>query len=351
MATGAMQAGVFLAPGRMGIQSRAVPEPAAGEALIRIRACGVCGSDLHLVHANPPIMPPGRILGHECSGTVERLGAGTTGLEVGQRVVVEPLRTCGTCVYCRSGQDSICRELQILGVHTDGAFAEYISVPARRVYPIPQELDFRTASLTEPIAVAVHGLRMGGFKPGQRILVLGAGAIGLAAVAVAKAWGAGEILLTARHPHQADMGRRLGADQVLSEKESTVEALVELGRQKPMELVVETVGGHANTLVLGGAAVAPAGTVLVLGLTFAPVPIDAFVLLHKEARLQWANCYHSRESGKADFLEAVQLLQQNRQLWSAMQTHCLPLKEIDRAIGLAGDKKSGSVKVTVMMEG
>jgi threonine dehydrogenase-like Zn-dependent dehydrogenase len=240
--------------------------------------------------------------------------------------------------------------VQIFGVHTDGAFADYISVPARRLYRIPGELDFRTASLVEPIAVAVHGLRVAGFQPGQRLLILGAGTIGLAVVAVARAWASGEILLTARHSHQAELGRSFGATRILSESESTQEALAALGRKEPLELVVETVGGRSNTLLLAGAALAPGGTVLVLGLTLAPVPIDAFTLLHKEARLQWANCYHSLKPGQSDFDESLRLLREHRSLFSQLLTHCMPLDRLDRAIALAADKRSGSVKVTVVME-
>jgi threonine dehydrogenase-like Zn-dependent dehydrogenase len=169
-------------------------------------------------------------------------------------------------------------------------------------------------------------------------------------VAVARALGAGEILLTARYPHQQELGKAFGATQVLTEEQSTVAALSALGEEKPIDMVVETVGGHANTLTLAGAALAPGGTVTVLGLSFEPVPIDVMPLVQKEATLQWANCYYHQRSGRSDFEEMLCLLQQNQSLWSAMLTHSIPFEEIPRAFQIAADKKSGSVKVTVMMD-
>jgi L-gulonate 5-dehydrogenase len=284
------------------------------------------------------------------AGTIAALGEGVSGYQTGEAVVVEPLLTCGVCNCCKNGWDSICPQMQILGVHTDGAFADYLCVPAHRLYRMPSEVDFRTASLTEPVAVAVHGLRRAQFQPGQRLLVLGAGVIGLSVVAVARAWGAGEILLTARHSHQAELGRRMGANVVLSEKESTLEALTALGLENPVDMVAETVGGKSNTLMLAGAALAPGGTVLVLGINFAPIPINAFSFLNKEARLQWSNCYYSRYPGGSDFAESLRLIREHRSVFGQMLTHCVPLEEVDRGAALASDKKSGSVKVTVMME-
>jgi threonine dehydrogenase-like Zn-dependent dehydrogenase len=205
------------------------------------------------------------------------------------------------------------------------------------------------AALAEPVAVAVHGLRLGGFQPGQRVLVLGAGTIGLATVGVARALGAGEVLLTARHKHQAERGEALGATRILTEREASVEALASLGASSPADLVVETVGGEAKTLVAAGAAVAPGGTVSVLGLFMGSAEIDPFPLLLKEVNLQWSNCY-SRSPAQADFQESVQLLQACAEDWSSLLTHSVPLDQIGDAFVLAGDKSSGAVKVTVVME-
>ena len=343
-----MNAGVYAGPDNIVIQTRPVPAPGPGEVLVRVRACGICGSDVIALHAEAAEMLSGTILGHEASGVVEAVGEGVSGYSGGERVLFEPLLTCGKCSFCASGRDALCRSLRILGVHADGAFAEYVVVPARRLYRIPDALDFRIASLTEPISVAVHGLRVGGFQKDMRVLVFGAGIIGLAAVAAARAWGAKEILLAVRYPHQAKLGRACGAAHVLTEDQSTASALDTLGKEKPIALVVDTVG-HADTLAAAGAAVEPGGTVVELGLGLAPVPIHGLTFLHKEARLQWANCYSTRASGQGDFEESMRLLQQDPVLWRSMMTDCVPLDEIRRGFELAANRRAGTVKVTVIM--
>jgi threonine dehydrogenase-like Zn-dependent dehydrogenase len=314
-----------------------------------VRACGLCGSDLHVVHNPVPLLAPGTVMGHEIAGTVDALGEGVDGYSAGEAVVIEPLRTCGTCQWCRIGRDSICPSMQLFGIHADGGFADYITVPARRLYRIPADLPFNLAALAEPVAVAVHGLRMGHFRPDSRVLVLGAGTIGLAVTAVARMWGAGEILLTARYPHQVRLGRALGASEVMLDKDATLEAMASIGKSRPAELVVETVGGGANTLLAAGAALAQGGVVSVLGVFMSPVPIDGFALFFKEATLQFSNCY-SRAPGKVDFDEAIRLLRENAGVWSSLLTHSVSLDEFESAFALASDKSQGAVKITVMTE-
>ena len=344
-----MRAGVYLGPGQVDLESREIPQPGPGEIRVRVRACGLCGSDLHLVHLPVPLMAPGTTMGHEIAGTVDAIGEGVSGWETGASVVVEPLHSCGRCSYCLAGRDSICRDFQCYGIHRNGGFADFVTVPARRVFRFPDALNFRLAALAEPVAVAIHGLRLGGFRPNQRVLVLGAGPIGLAVSAVARAWGAREVLLTARHAHQAEIGRRVGATHAFMEKEASVEALGELGRERSIDLVVETVGGNADTLQSACAAVAPGGTVAVLGVFLGPVAIDGFSSFLKETCFQWSNCY-SRKPGLVDFEESVRLLGEHGASWSSLLTHAVPLDEIRRAFEIAGDKSSGAAKVTILPE-
>ena len=129
---------------------------------------------------------------------------------------------------------------------------------------------------------------------------------------------------------------------------STASALELLGKEKPLGLVVDTIG-HAETFAAAGAAIEPGGTIVELGLPHAPVPINGLALLHKEARLQWANCYSTRASGQSDFEESMRLLQQDPALWCSVLTDCVPLNEIRRGFELAANRKAGTVKVTVMM--
>jgi threonine dehydrogenase-like Zn-dependent dehydrogenase len=163
----------------------------------------------------------------------------------------------------------------------------------------------------------------------------------------ARAMRAGEVWITARYPHQAEVARRLGATGVLTEAEASRENLDRLGRSHPIDLVVETVGGGADTINDGAAAVRPGGAVAVLGFFLGGIKLEPLPLLMKEVSLVWSYCYHHGEES-ADFSDAVQFLSRERELASLLTTASVPLDEIDHAFALASDKKQGIVKVTVL---
>ncbi|MDB4433171.1 alcohol dehydrogenase catalytic domain-containing protein [bacterium] len=319
-------------------------EPGPGEVRVRMRACGICGSDLHMFHHG--LWPPGLTPGHEITGEVDAVGDGVEGFSGGECVVVEPLRSCGDCRECRAGLDAICREMEFLGITCDGGLADYVTVPVRRLFPVPADLDPALAALAEPMAVAVHGLQRGALAEGQRVLVLGAGSVGLLTVTAALALGAGEVWISARHPHQAELAAKLGAERVFTELQASPGNLDRIGRESPIDLVVETVGGHADTMRSAVAAVRPGGAISVVGVFLGDVAFDALPVLLKETSLLWSNCYaHPRED--ADFETAIRLVDEGREALAAVTTHAVPLGEIGKAFALASDKKVGAVKVTV----
>ncbi len=321
------------------------PEPAAGEVRVRVRACGLCGSDLHLRNAG--FVRRGVAPGHEFAGAVDAVGAGVAGLAPGDAVAVEPLRSCGRCDECRRGLDALCPEGQLLGVHAHGGFAEYAVVPAERAYPVPAALEPRVAALAEPTAVVVRGLRRGGFAPGMRVLVLGAGTVGLLGALAARGLGAGEVWISARHASQAARARELGATRVLGEGEAGPGELARAGRDAPIDLVLETVGGTADTLNAAGAAVRRGGAVVVIGMFLAPVRLETLPLLVKEATLAWSYCY-GRGADPSDFAAATRLLADQREPAARLTTHAVPLAEAGRAFDLAADRKGGAIKVSVI---
>lgn len=315
---------------------------------MRLEACGICGSDLHFLHGG--LIRPGQTPGHEMAGRIEALGRGVTDLSVGQPVAVEPLESCGQCRPCRAGMDSICRAMRIHGIHGAGGLAEQIVVAAARAYPLAADLDPAVAALTEPVAVAVHGLARGGFEKGQRVLILGAGAVGLVTLVAARSLGAGEIWITARHAHQADRARALGADRVIDERDATANELDRLGRETDIDLAVETVGGTADTLVDAAAAVRPGGSISVLGLFMQTPALSPFALLQKELSLCWSNCYHRPRGQTPDFRIAADVVDRERERLATLITHRVPLREIDTAFARAADKRAGALKVSVLID-
>ena len=340
-----MRAARAAGPRRFEVRDVPLPECGPEQVRVRIEACGICGSDLHRYHAGQ--MPSDHTPGHEIAGVIDAVGSGVSVISPGTQVVIEPLRSCGACEYCRSGRDSICPDVQLYGWHLDGGLAEYVAVPQHRAYPVAADLRPEVAALAEPVAVSIHGLKRGGFEPGQRVLVLGAGAIGQVTLLCARALGAGEVWMTARYAQQAEAARALGAKRVLTEEEASIGQLEGLGRSSAFDLVVETVGGQADTLKAACAAARPGGVVSVLGVFMDAPALDPMQALMKELDLCWSNCYHRSLDGPADFEAAARLVDTERESLAHLTTHQLPLSEVDRAFAIAADKKSGSVKVSV----
>ena len=182
-----MKAIVLVEPGKFVIEERPVPEPGPGEALIRVKVAGLCGSDLHGFRGTQPFITYPRVMGHEFSGEIAALGPGYKGpFQEGDRVVVDPVVNCGRCYACRTGNHNVCREVQVLGVHRDGAFAEYLTVRTDRIHKIPAGLDFSTAALIEPLSIGAEANRRASVRDGDQVVIIGAGPIGLVSLLIAK---------------------------------------------------------------------------------------------------------------------------------------------------------------------
>jgi 2-desacetyl-2-hydroxyethyl bacteriochlorophyllide A dehydrogenase len=313
------------------------PRPGPGEVLIRVRVCGICGSDLHFYHGAFPAAP-GVPPGHEYAGEVATLGEGVTGVEIGERVAIEPLRYCRECAYCRTGQYQLCPNRVLMGTFYPGAMAEYVPVPAYGLYRLPDNVDFEVGALAEPLAVAVHGLHLVDLNIGEKVLVMGSGTIGLLAVMAARAAGAGEILATYRHEHQGQAALVAGATQVLKNGET--------GRLEAVDVVVETVGGTAPTLSQALGIVRPGGRVSVLGVFTQPAQINALGLMLKEARIVGAITY-CRPGMHSDFDVALRILAAEPERARTLITHRFPLVEAAKAFRTASDKSSGCLKVQI----
>lgn len=339
-----MRAAVVQGPGALAVESRDLPEPGPGQARVRLLACGICGTDLHFFHSG--FWPAGHVPGHEMFGEVDALGEGVGGVAPGDRVAIEPIEACGACPACRAGRANICPQTRLYGIHAPGGFAEAICAPAGRLFRVAERLPPEIAALAEPMAVALHGVRRSGLSRGERVLVLGAGTIGLLSVLAARSAGAGEVWLVARHPHQAELGAALGANRVLREAEGEPGALATLGGDAPIDRVVETVGGSADTLRAAAAAIRPGGSISVLGVFMGDVAVPGLPMLVKEGALFWSNCYEHGRDG-SDFADATALLDAERDALSALTTASVALDEITRGFEIASDRRAGAVKVTV----
>ncbi|MBL9060803.1 MAG: alcohol dehydrogenase catalytic domain-containing protein, partial [Mangrovicoccus sp.] len=198
-------------PGRLSLVTRPRPVRGAGEVLVRIRHVGVCGTDFHIFAGKHPFLQYPRVMGHELSGTVEE----ADDLAPGTPVYIVPYLSCGTCAACRKGLSNACRTIRVLGVHTDGGMAEYLSVPAANVIPAGN-VPLADAAMIEFLAIGAHGVKRGGIGPQDRVLVTGAGPIGMSAIFFAKTRGAHVTVMDPRADRLAFASTALDGDAVLA---------------------------------------------------------------------------------------------------------------------------------------
>lgn len=320
------------------IRDTGKPSPGPGEVLLRVRACGICGTDLHYYEGTFPYSRK-RTPGHEFAGEVAELGEGVTRFAVGDRVAVEPLRRCNECVNCTSGRYHICEKNSLATDTSQGALAEYIVVPAYCLYRLPDDVDFEIAALTEPLAVCVHGLHMVDLRAGEKVLVLGSGTIGLMSTLAAFAAGC-EVITTYRHDHQGEAALALGASRIVRESETA-------GLEKEgIDVVVETIGGTAPTLQQGMGIVRAGGRVCVLGVFSQPQPINALGLVLKDIRMAGGITY-CRPGAHSDFDNAINILRVHGERARKAISHKFSLEDGAKAFATAADKSTKSLKVQV----
>lgn len=328
--------------GRIAVREIESRPPGPDEIRVRIERCGVCGSDLHCFRGHAPLPPV--CPGHEMSGIVDAVGSATSGIREGDRVAVEPLHRCGQCRHCRAGSYHLCGRLGLCGVTEPGGMATRLVVPAVTAFPLPAGVDFELGALAEPTAVAVHAARLGGVTQGSKVLVLGAGTIGLVAAVAARHLGASYVAIGARHPQQKRLAESLGVDEVLDPSN------LRSAGEKP-DVVIETVGGRATTVADGMLAVARGGTVVVVGL-FEETPVfDPGVMVMKEVRLVGSMVYNRPPGRAADFEVALECLSAHAASMRGLVTHTFALGDVQRAFETAADKTSGAVKVMLAPQG
>lgn len=289
--------------------------PGQGE-LISMRAVGICASDLSYLSFGSQV-----ILGHELVG--QRAD--------GSIVAVEGLYGCGNCAHCLEGRYNLCDQAaqKALGMFNDGGMTEQFRAPAERLVELPEGLDVTSGSLVEPASVAWHGARVAGTKAGLRVAVVGAGSVGMLAVAAAQAQGADEVSLESRYDHQKELGKRLGATQPSGVYDVVIEA-----------------GGSASALQRSVDLLAPGGTVAILGVHYGSLDVSYLLMLSKEAKLIASMGYCSHEGGR-DMQQAAEMLTARREIADVLITHRFPLEDAVEAFRVAADRKSGAIKVVV----
>lgn len=235
-----MKASRFLGNKTFAVTDLPTPHAGPGELVLRNQVCGVCGTDVHIYHGEPgsaDVNPP-VVLGHEYSGEVVEVGEGVTGFAVGDHVTVDPNIYCGHCAYCQNGKKQLCPSMEAIGVTRDGGFAQYSLIPASQAFKLEPTVPWEAAAMAEPLACCLHGIDLAGIQVGDKVCVVGGGAIGLLMVQLAKLSGASQIVLSEPNEKRRQVGLQLGANAALDPT-----------RPDAQEAFAQVLGGGANVVI------------------------------------------------------------------------------------------------------
>ncbi len=322
------------------------PDPGPGEVTVRVRAVGICGSDMHYYLeggcAGHPAMYPS-VLGHEPAGEVIEAGPGVEHLKRGDRVAIEPAITCGACEYCRAGRYNLCEKILFMGGRElPGLMRELATIPAANAMPIPDALSFAAAAVVEPLAVILHALELAPIEAGQTVAVMGAGPIGLLSAAVAHLSGAGRVIIADRLPHRLELARQLGADTTVHIDEQPVtDAILDLTGGRGAHLILDA-AGKPDSINAALRAVRPGGRVVLIGIPSESLTgLDLHAALGREATL-----IAQKRSNRNDHA-ALELLASGRIDAGKLVTHCFPLDRADRAFDTVARYADGVGKAVV----
>lgn len=287
----------LVAPSEFVVSEKPKPVPQSDEVLIKVSCCGICGSDVHGMDNSSGRRIPPMIMGHEASGVIEEVGAGVSDWSEGDRVSFDSMVYCGKCEHCDRGETNLCHERQVMGVSCqefkrDGAFAEWVVVPARILERMPEGLGFEEAAFTEPLAVALHAVNLVKVKPGERALVVGSGLIGLLVIQALKRAGAGEVVAVDMDRKRLDLALDLGATGAFTPGEDCGDEF---------DIAMEVVGA-APTLEKAVKSVRKGGRVGLVGNVVAEVPLALQWVVTREISLL-GSCAAAGETKEA--LEAI----------------------------------------------
>lgn len=235
-----MKASRFLGNKTFAVTDLPTPHAGPGELVLRNQVCGVCGTDVHIYHGEPgsaDVNPP-VVLGHEYSGEVVEVGEGVTGFAVGDHVTVDPNIYCGHCAYCQNGKKQLCPSMEAIGVTRDGGFAQYSRIPASQAFKLEPTVPWEAAAMAEPLACCLHGIDLAGIQVGDKVCVVGGGAIGLLMVQLAKLSGASQIVLSEPNEKRRQVGLQLGAN-----------AAIDPTRPDAQEAFAQVLGGGTNVVI------------------------------------------------------------------------------------------------------
>jgi len=318
-----------------------IPVAKKKEVLIKVLVAGICGSDLHAYRGTQPFLSYPRVLGHEIAGEIAEVGEGIKELRRGDLVTVDPVFSCGKCYACRVGRGNCCRDVKVMGVHIDGGFSEYITVPADIVYKAPEDISPEILVLTEPLSIGAQANNRADVSGEDTVAILGAGTIGLASLLIAKSKDC-KVIIADLISNRLKLARELGADRVVNvREEDLMKVITDFTNGDGASVVIEATGAPQaveNSVEI----VSPAGRVVILGLTNDSVRISPIDLIRKELDFKG-----SRLNNKL-FPYVLALLPSIENKARKLITHRFNIKDINKAFELLDRHLEEAIKVLLI---
>jgi L-iditol 2-dehydrogenase len=338
-----MRAAELTAPRTFRFAEMPIDDPGPGEVQVRVGAVGVCGSDLHAysegaVGSTPNVYP--MVLGHEPAGTIVKTGSGVTGLAPGDRGALEPAIYCYHCEFCLRGLHNVCANIRFLSTpQHPGFFRELVNLPISNFLPIPGGISLDQATLVEPLAIALHSVRLVSIRPGETVAVIGAGPIGLLTIAALRAAKAGRIWAVEPLAHRRELARRIGADAALEPVEAAGEILRTTGHG--VDCAIDCAAGE-DTTNHALQVTRSAGRVALTGIHSTPfVALDGSAMRRKELTI-----FNVRRSNH-ESREALELLEAHTDWFAPLLTHARNIEQIDEAFAITSHYRDGVGKMIV----
>lgn len=333
-----MRVPIFRGNGGLDYEERPVPQPQAPQdVLVKIEACGICGTDLNIL-AVPPAHKAntGIVIGHEGIGIVEKIGAGVAGLQPGDRVVIAPRLTCGRCAYCRRGLDNQCTNYQTIGTTVDGAFAPYLLAPERALYKISPSVPRDDAAFFEPLSCVVGAVKRAPIQAGDTVLIIGGGPMGLLFALHYRTLGAGRVIVADVAPYRLEFAQEIGVAAMNVQEQDAAKAikgLTELGA----DIVVDAVGNQMDTAIKSARR---GGQIILFGLRpHDSPPVNQYTITRYDLTV------HGAFVGLHPFAQTIQLLESRRLQPSVLITHRLPLTELAHGVQLMRTQQAMKVLI------
>ncbi|WP_456276611.1 zinc-dependent alcohol dehydrogenase [Bacillus sp. AK128] len=313
-----MKSIVYEGPEKITYKETDVPKTTEGWVLIKTSYVGICGTDLNIYAGAHPRATEPLVMGHEFSGTI---ASHHPTLKIGAPVTVNPLLTCGTCIPCKTGQTHVCENLQLIGIDCDGGMAEFVKVPEKCIIPLPEGISLELGALTEPVAVAVHAARQGGYLPGDNVVVFGAGTIGLCVALTLKKYGAVNTTIVETNALRLQKAKEMGFEVINPLNDDVSEKINAWTNGVGADFVFDC-AGHSSVVSKVTDIVKVRGNIVIVAAYKKPAEVNLLQGMFKELTIRFVRVYTEK-----DFEIATELLSSNKREFSKVITHVLSPEE------------------------